>query len=210
LFLLSATKHVSPYWLTMKQANQLGGAVRKGERSQIAVFWKVDQVSTAHGDAAPEELAAAEKGRRRFVLKYYRIFNLEQCELPPAVLDKQPKIETRQHDPIEAAERIIAAMPNPPEIRYAGGKAFYSPLADRIALPPRELFASAEELYATAFHELGHYAESRIMPRSHTLTLSGRALPARHIGIIPLLGTCRSDKARWISIPIRSHVLLSG
>ena len=44
LFLLSATKYVSPFWLTMKQANELGGSVRKGEHSQIVVFWKVDQI----------------------------------------------------------------------------------------------------------------------------------------------------------------------
>ena len=68
---------------------------------------------------------ADEKTRRRFLLRYYRVFNLEQCELPQAVLDKLPKIETHEHDPIEAAERIIAGMPNPPEIQHAGSKAFY-------------------------------------------------------------------------------------
>jgi antirestriction protein ArdC len=76
-------------------------------------------------------------------------------ELPQAVFDKLPKVETHQHNPIEAAERIISGMPNPLEIRYAGDKAFYSPLTDRIALPPRELFASAEELYATRFTSSG-------------------------------------------------------
>jgi antirestriction protein ArdC len=155
-FLLSATKYVSPFWLTMKQANELGGSVRKGEHSQIVVFWKVDQIPNADSESDSEEPEAAEKTRRRFVLRYYRLFNLEQCELPQAVLDKLPKVETHQHDPIEAAERIIAGMPNPPEIQYAGPKAFYSPLTDRITLPPRELFASAEEYYATALHEAIH------------------------------------------------------
>lgn len=45
VFLLSASKHVSPFWLTLRQANQFGGHVRKGERSQIVVFWKVDRVA---------------------------------------------------------------------------------------------------------------------------------------------------------------------
>ena len=61
-----------------------------------------------------------------------------------------------EHDPIEAAERIIAGMPNPPEIQYAGSKAFYSPITDRITLPPRELFVSAEEHFATLAHEAAH------------------------------------------------------
>ena len=100
--------------------------------------------------------ASAENTRRRFLLRYYRAFNLEQCELPQAVLDKLPKIETHEHDPIKAAERIIAGMPNPPEIHYAGSKAFYNPITDRITLPARELFTSAEERYATEFHEMSH------------------------------------------------------
>jgi antirestriction protein ArdC len=69
---------------------------------------------------------------------------------------KLPKIETHEHDPIEAAERIIAEMRNPPEIQYGGSKAFYSSVTDRITLPPRELFISAEEQVATTYHEMSH------------------------------------------------------
>ena len=156
LLLLSATKYMSPLWLTMKQANELGGSVRKGERSQIVVFWKVDQIAKAETETDPEKDTAGGKSRPRVVLRYYRLFNLEQCELPQAVLDKLPKVETHQHDPIEAAERIIAGMPNPPEIQYAGSKAYYSPMTDRITLPPRELFISAEEFSATKIHECIH------------------------------------------------------
>ena len=98
----------------MHQANELGGSVRKGERSTIIVFWKVNE--------GPNEKAidaANEKPRRRFLLRYYRIFKIEQCDLPQALLNKLPKIETHEHDPIETAERIIAGMPNPPEIQHA-------------------------------------------------------------------------------------------
>jgi len=158
-FLLSATKYVSPFWMTMRQANELGGHVRKGEESTVVVFWKVDDAKQSTEDFDGQE--ADGKTRRRFLLRYYRVFNLEQCELPQAVLDKLPKIETHEHDPIEAAERIIAGMPNPPEIEYAGSKAFYSPIADRITLPPRELFTNAEEFYATAMHETVHSSGSR-------------------------------------------------
>ena len=158
LFLLSATKYVSPFWLTMKQANELGGSVRKGEHSQIVVFWKVDQIANAESETDSEEHNTDDKARRRFVLRYYRLFNREQCELPQAVLNKLPQIQTQEHDPIDAAERIIAGMPNPPDIQYAGSQAFYSPTTDRITLPPRELFASTEEIYASLFHEIGHAA----------------------------------------------------
>ena len=158
VFLLSASKYVSPFWLTMRQANELGGHVRKGEESTIVIFWKVDDAGETTEDTNNEQ--PNEKSGRRFLLRYYRVFNLEQCELPQAALDKLPKIETHQHDPIEAIEKIIAGMPNPPEIVRGGSKAFYSPLTDRITLPPRELFISAEEEAATETHELIHSSGS--------------------------------------------------
>ena len=67
-FLLSATKYISPYWLTLKQANELGGSVRKGEQSQIVVFWRVDHISNSEAEPDPEKLEADEKSRRRSVL----------------------------------------------------------------------------------------------------------------------------------------------
>ncbi len=123
-FLLSASKYVSPFWLTIRQANELGGHVREGEESTVVVFWKVDNAKQSTEDLDNEGTDG--KTRRRFLLRYYRVFNLEQCELPQTL----PKIEARKHDPIETAERIIADMPNRPEIQYTGSKAFYSSLTD--------------------------------------------------------------------------------
>ena len=117
-FLLSATKYVSPYWLTMRQANQVGGHVRKGEESTIVVFWKVEDLKQSTENLDTEE--SDDKDRRRFLLRYYRIFNLEQCELPQAVLDKLPKVETQEHTPISACTEIVGCMPNAPEIQHAG------------------------------------------------------------------------------------------
>src|SRR5271163_2164971 len=120
-FLLSASKHVSPFWLTMRQANELGGHIRKCEESTIVVFWKVDDTKQSTGDLDTEETDG--KARRRFLLRYYRVFNLEQCELPQAVLDKLPKFKTQEHTPISACAEIIGCMPNAPEIQHAGSKA---------------------------------------------------------------------------------------
>src|SRR5713101_734734 len=129
-FLLSASKYVETYWLTMRQANELGGHVRKGEESTIIVFWKVED---GHGrDQAQDESHAEldEPCRRRFVLRCYRVWNVEQCELLEKALEKLPRVERHEHDPIEAVERIVAAMPNAPTIEHAGSKAFYSNITD--------------------------------------------------------------------------------
>ena len=94
-FLLSASKYISPYWLTMRQVNELGGHVRRDEESTAIVFWKVDDARDDVEDAGVNERNV--KTRRRFLLRYYRVWNLEQCELPAKVLDKLPTIETHQH-----------------------------------------------------------------------------------------------------------------
>jgi antirestriction protein ArdC len=54
-FLLSASKYVQPYWLTMRQANELGGHVRKSEESTIVVFWKVDNRRSEAQDESDAE-----------------------------------------------------------------------------------------------------------------------------------------------------------
>jgi antirestriction protein ArdC len=153
-FLLSASKYVSPFWLTMRQANELGGQIRKREESAVVVFWKVDAVEDKTEE--PENEPTDPKARRRFVLGYYRVWNLEQCRLAQTVLDKLPMIETHDHHPIETADRIVAGMPNPPQIVHGGSKAFYSTASDRVTMPPRNLFISAEEYAASLLHELAH------------------------------------------------------
>ena len=69
VFLLSATKYVFPCWLTLRQANEVGGYVRKGEQSQIVVFWKVDRVTDDTVTDPDAEATELEPGRRRFVLR---------------------------------------------------------------------------------------------------------------------------------------------
>ena len=160
--LLSASKYLSPFWLTMRQANQLGGHVRKGEESTLVIYWKVEDSKRNNEDPVITE--NDDKSSRRILLRYYRLFNFEQCELPESIHDKLPNIAIHEHGPIGACAEIMHCMPNAPEIEPGGSKAFYSSLTDRVNLPKPELFTSSEEYYATAFHELIHYADFRIMP----------------------------------------------
>jgi len=50
----------------------------------------------------------------------------------------------------------VAEMPNCPEIRRGGGRAFYRPSEDLVNIPRPEAFESTEEHYCTLFHELVH------------------------------------------------------
>lgn len=158
IFLLGASKYVSPYWLTFKQAKDLGGSVRKGEKSTLIVFWKVGQFRDS--DAQDGEVSSAD--RARFMLRYYNVFNVEQCDDIPA--EKIPAIETRDNEPIAECARVIENMPQRPAVDHEGAQAFYRPRTDSITLPPVNLFNSPEEYYSTAFHELTHSTghESRL------------------------------------------------
>jgi antirestriction protein ArdC len=95
---------------------------------------------------------SVEKAKRGF-LKYYTVFNVEQCKDIP-----YPKLETRRNDfePIAECERIVAGMPAPPALEHGEGGAYYRPLNDKVHMPQREAFDKPESYYAVLFHELVH------------------------------------------------------
>lgn len=158
VFMLEATGaasgYKSPYWLTFKQALERGGNVKKGEHATPVVFWKIleraDGKETDGDDHDSEEAG----GRRIPILKYYNVFNVEQCEgLEYPTVDRIPTIE---FDPITQAEQIVQGMPRPPTIAHRESRAYYAPARDHLNMPPQETFHSAEEYYCTLFHELTH------------------------------------------------------
>lgn len=156
-FMLACTGHASPFWLSYKQALQLGGHVRKGEKSTLIVFWKIDVVQGEPDPEVPEDSGK----RKRVILRYYSGFNSEQCELPEKVMAKiaaATKVAEAVHtDPIAECESIVAGMPKAPVINRNGSRACYQPREDQVTVPPRETFTVAPaEFYSTLYHELGH------------------------------------------------------
>jgi antirestriction protein ArdC len=141
-FLLSLAGYGSQYWLTYRQAQALGGNVRKGEHGTKIVFWKFDKYETETADGETEE-------RKSAFLRYYTVFNLEQTEKLKALLALPPA------RPIESAEAIVSGMPNPPAFEQ-GFRASYAPSTDTVTMPSRTAFDSQAEYYSTLFHELTH------------------------------------------------------
>lgn len=145
IFLLNAASYSSPCWLTFKQAQQLGGCIRRGEKACPVVFWKwLDN----------EESSTGEKKRVPF-LRYYSVFNSAQCDgieaHLPAPIDRRSTL-----DPIAAAEQIVQSMPQRPEIRHGLDRAFYSPVADFVGMPSVGQFRRSEDYHSVLFHELTH------------------------------------------------------
>ncbi len=144
-------------WMTYKQAAAVGAQVRKGEKGTPVQYWKfseeqnkVDEsgrpVLNAKGEPV-KETVQLERPRVFFAT----VFNAEQIDgLPPI----QKKEQT--WSAVERAEHILKA--SGASITHApGDRAFYRPATDSIHLPDRGQFPSADNYYATALHELGHW-----------------------------------------------------
>ena len=158
--LLSCAPYGSPFWVTFKQARARGGHVRKGEAGWPVVFWKRWEKRTGEYDDGNEIV------KRIPILRYFIAFNVEQVE--GVEVAPIPGQEPREHTPIEAAERIIAGMPNRPNLTHGEARAHYRPSTDTVNLPRPEVFESSESYYATSFHEHVHATghESRLNRKS--------------------------------------------
>ena len=146
IFLLSLAGYDSPYWLTFKQALELGGNVKKGEKGTVAVFWKAREI-------AIEGEEGEEQTRRVPVLRYFTVFNLSQCENIEALPTEAPRTAP---SPIAACEEIVACYQGRPTSDHGGDRACYSPLKDHISMPEPKTFDSMAHYYATLFHEFAH------------------------------------------------------
>jgi antirestriction protein ArdC len=145
--LLGTQPYTSPFWLTFQQCKAKGGSVKRGEQSTPVVFWKVSAYTTT------DEVTGDEEIRKGVLLRYYNVFNIEQCKGIAC-----PSIAPVQHNlqPLDTCERLVAQMPHAPLMRHGGMQAYYSPAADCITMPARHLFSSSKEYYATLFHEMTH------------------------------------------------------
>jgi len=150
LLTLGACGYASRYWLTYREAQRLGGHVRRGERATPVVYWKwrtAEELShrreqTGKADPAPcVPFASA-------------VFNLEQVEGVARPADDLPPASPNR---LQTVEQMLALTPVKPEIVHqrAGGPA-YLPGPDRIILPHLGQFENADHYYAGLLHEMTH------------------------------------------------------
>ena len=145
-----ASGYESPTWMTYRQAQQLGGQVRKGETGTPVVYY--GQTTKIRRDESTGEEAERDV---RF-LKTYTVFNCGQIEgLPERFTSSEPPSPALSApERIAAADTFFAAIGV--EVRHGGGQAYYMVSEDRVQLPPFEAFRGAESYYATRGHETIH------------------------------------------------------
>jgi antirestriction protein ArdC len=146
-FMLSNAPYSSNFYLTFKQVTDLGGHVKKGEKGWPIVFWKITKFKKT-------DVEGKEVEKTFPLLRYYTVFNVEQCE---GISIEAAKVEVSKNNPIERAEEIIKNYEKGPQIKIKqSDRAFYQPGLDSVTMPELNQFNSAEEFYSTMFHELSH------------------------------------------------------
>ena len=142
--------YASQLWLTYRQAEALGGHVRRQEKGTTVCY--ADRFTPK----AEEEQARDEEREARKIafLKRFTVFNVAQCEGLPGELTRAP-------EPVDEAEILpqVQALieASGADFRIGGGEAYYAPEADYVAVPPPGAFREPVDWHRTALHELGHW-----------------------------------------------------
>lgn len=136
-------------WLTFRQAQDLGGSVRRGEKGTGVVY--ADRF-TPEAEKARALETGADPRAVPFV-KRFTLFNVAQCEGLPERIEACPA-PLPQRGIVPIAEEVVAASGI--DVRIGGDKAFYRPSADFVQVPPQQLFYDQINFYRTVFHELTH------------------------------------------------------
>ena len=158
-------------FLTYKQAEKLGGNIRRGEKGTQVIHWQPVFKEVEKPDGTKEKVFVYRPP------KVITLFNVEQADNInlPAIVKGEPVPVT------EGETAILEAYKDKPEIIYVSqDQAFYSPIEDIIKLPQREQFKSDQSFFETLVHELAHSTGHRSrLDRSELTDNYGNHLESR-------------------------------
>jgi antirestriction protein ArdC len=131
LWMAQRAGYRTPRYLTFKQASELGGHVRKGERGFKVYFVKQLEIREDADDNSPARLIP--------MMREYTVFNVDQCEgLPDSVTTGKP-LRVRNPDARDnLADEFLRSTGA--DIREGDGEAFFVPSRDFISMPAFEAF----------------------------------------------------------------------
>lgn len=139
------------YYMTFKQAEEIGAKVKKGAKSEIVIFWKM--FNTKDKKTGEEKVIP--------LLNYYRVFGISQIDFSD-VQDKYDSIMAKRkaaikdnkfNTDIEEFVNLVKA-----DIKSVkNDQAFYNPIKDYISMPHINTFEKSDVYYTTLLHELTHW-----------------------------------------------------
>lgn len=152
------SSHSVPYYMSFKQAKDLGGNIKKGAKSEqviyFSTYFKDGDNNPISIEQASTRKQAGEKVKVLKFLKYYNVFNVADIE---GIDFDFEEVKLKPHEKIEKCEAILANYANAPRYEFKDlNSAFYSPTFDYINMPPIEQHDTSEDYYCTFFHELIH------------------------------------------------------
>ena len=136
----------TPYWITFKGAEKLGGHVKAGEKgTPIIKYQMVRKETMVNGK---QEVTAYP------MIKAFYVFNIAQCEdiEVPAV----PETPAANFSADASVMEIVDRLGLEGGLMHAGDSAYYRPSTDGIVMPPMAAFSSSAHYHATLLHESVH------------------------------------------------------
>lgn len=151
ILLLLSRHFASREWLTYKQAAEMGGHVRKGQKGTPIFFFSMIEKKNKEED---------EDDRNDGIpfLRCFTVFNVEQIDGLDKTKLANPETDATTSEDAEA--KIFAdceKMMNLSTWSEDSTSAYYNPASDEIHLPRRRDFVSLSEFWGTALHELAHW-----------------------------------------------------
>lgn len=173
----------SATWMTLRQANELGGRVRTGERgSQVVFAGRVERPVSAPSTVAEPSAVSDDDGssdgeratRSVPYMRLYTVFNVDQIEDLPERFVEVP-VAPRAVNPDERDPELEAFVQRTGvRLEHTGNRACYSPALDLVRMPQFAHFVTAARYYGTLFHELTHWTGAE--------TRTGRGFSAARFG----------------------------
>lgn len=141
----------SRYWMTYRQAVELGGQVRRGETGSLSVYFSTfakTETDRTTGDEVRKTI--------RF-LRSYIVFSADQIDGLPAHFYPSP-VTALPPTPSEHQAGIDAFFATLPlDVRHGGDNAFFNRAFDYIQMPPAAAFRTMDHYASTLAHETVHW-----------------------------------------------------
>lgn len=154
-----------PYWMTFNQIKKANAKLKKNSKGLPVYYMAPGYKHNFLTNSDNEKLVYYNWQKARVIdsdvknwetfyfARYYKVFNGADIE---GIDFKLPPPKKFENAPIESAERIVLEMPNKPQIKTGGKRAFYSPLKDVVQVPDIADFKVLARYYSVLFHELTH------------------------------------------------------